>query len=684
MDEKIADRYGLLSDIPAGEAGRGDNLRFERIAGVLAEAAIHTSNTITIGVLGEWGAGKTNLMRLTQKKVDGEPEAVAVWFNSWQYEKEEHLIVPLVATIKRKLESDLKTKKWSKSLKQGAERVRDALRAVAYGFSIKGKVGIPLAAEAEINLSPKDMIERYQDLLDDTVLGRSLYFDAFERFEQCTKEGEAPRIVVFVDDLDRCFPGKALELLEHIKLVLNQQGFTFVLGVNEKAIQAAINVKAERTKDFPEDYLDKIIQVTVRVPKRQSSEMHQYISDLMDQSNVFPEDLKEDLISLIAEASGRNPRSVVRHLNRIIIMHRIGIVEDKEYNILQLTIHVATDEIRYERFRKALDYWIRPSGNEKAVTIGEYLADGLERHDGDYQSWLQNLRGPEPGKREDELGDATEAFTNNEPLFNVLKSPPGLEWLKDAQLRLSLSEMTVSTVGERKKEEKIEGEQGRWLNKEEAIREIESRMVEIEGGEFTMGDGEDGHPVNLSGFAIGAMPVTQAQYKAIVGTNPSHFDEPDRPVECVSWEDAKTFCETLTEMTGQAYRLPTEAEWEYACRAGSSAAYCFGDDAEPLGDYAWYADNSDRETHSVGLKKPNQWRLYDMHGNVWEWCQDWLGDYPTEPQTDPQGPKVGSLRVLRGGFWGTGPQFCRSAYRGGSSPDDRNDYIGVRLLRSHP
>ncbi|MBD3267838.1 AAA family ATPase, partial [bacterium] len=262
--------FALLGDIPAGEFNRQDDLKFTGTAKILAQAAVYTENTITIGVLGEWGSGKTSLMHLIEQEVDKQDNAVAVWFNSWQYEKEEHLIVPLVATIKKQLENDINRKKWKGNLRKGAEKVRDALRAIAYGFTAKGKVGIPLVGEAEVNLSPKDMIERYQDLLDDTVLGRSLYYNAFERFEECTSQGKAPRIVVFVDDLDRCSPENALALLEHIKLVLNQKGFTFVLGVNEKAIHAAINQKSKETKDSSVDYLDKIIQVTVRVPKRQS------------------------------------------------------------------------------------------------------------------------------------------------------------------------------------------------------------------------------------------------------------------------------------------------------------------------------------------------------------------------------------------------------------------------------
>ena len=155
-----------------------------------------------------------------------------------------------------------------------------------------------------------------------------------------------------------------------------------------------------------------------------------------------------------------------------------------------------------------------------------------------------------------------------------------------------------------------------------------------------------------------------------MGNNPSRFTgNSNRPVESVSWDDVQAFIEKLNAKEGGAmYRLPTEAEWEYAARAGSITAYSFGDDAKQLGEYAWYGDNSKGETHPVGQLKPNAWGLYDMHGNVWEWVQDWYGKYAAEAVMDPQGPSAGSARVGRGGGWSAGARFCRSAYRSSPPP----------------
>ena len=158
-----------------------------------------------------------------------------------------------------------------------------------------------------------------------------------------------------------------------------------------------------------------------------------------------------------------------------------------------------------------------------------------------------------------------------------------------------------------------------------------------------------------------------------------------RSVERVSWDNCKSFCEKF----GSGFRLPTEAEWEYASRAGSTTAYCFGDDGnswfnDDLRVYGWFEINGDGTTHQIGQKKPNDWGLYDMHGNVWEWCSDWCGNYTSDEVTDPTGAATGSKRVYRGGSWYSDAAFCRSANRDGIAPGSRNRHIGFRLAISAP
>jgi hypothetical protein len=181
------------------------------------------------------------------------------------------------------------------------------------------------------------------------------------------------------------------------------------------------------------------------------------------------------------------------------------------------------------------------------------------------------------------------------------------------------------------------------------------------------------------GFWLGVYPVTQAEWQKVMGSNPSRFKGDSRPVEQVSWGDCQEFCRKLSAREGRTYRLPTEAEWEYACRAGTTTTYCFGDGVVNLGEYAWYGGNSNDQTHSVGQKKANGWGLYDMHGNVYQWCQDWYGAYPQTDQVDPHGPSEGSDRVLRGGSWSDDPRYCRSAYRITFEPGGRNCFLSCRL-----
>ncbi len=249
------------------------------------------------------------------------------------------------------------------------------------------------------------------------------------------------------------------------------------------------------------------------------------------------------------------------------------------------------------------------------------------------------------------------------------------------------------------------------------------KLVRIEAGEFLMGTTKDqmdllirafsdrewyaqeqpSHSVRLSkAFYLAIHEVTQGQYQAVMGENPSHFrGSVDLPVETVYWFDAVQFCNELSrrekrtpfyrivkgdsiEVTvtgGNGYRLPTEAEWEYACRAKRSTLYPFGDDFGPLGEHAWYLGNSERKTHPVGQRLPNAWGLYDMLGNVWEWCADGFDKryYASSPPTDPPGTTRTSPRVNRGGCWYNRPEVCRPANRNESVPGGRDYSLGFRV-----
>jgi len=227
-------------------------------------------------------------------------------------------------------------------------------------------------------------------------------------------------------------------------------------------------------------------------------------------------------------------------------------------------------------------------------------------------------------------------------------------------------------------------------------------FVRISPGTFIMGSpetelgrGEDELPhevIITRGFFLQTTAVTQGQWKAVMGNNSSRFSPKgdDHPVESVSWYDCQKFIERLNSSGEHIYRLPTETEWEYACRAGKFFSCSEGEILELFCDHdpnldavGWYCGNSDRATHSVAQKKPNPWGLYDLHGNVLEWCQDWYGTYPATPQTDPTGPITGPGRVIRGGSWFSNAKSCRAAARFHWSPNAKSDFIGFRVVREN-
>ena len=246
--------------------------------------------------------------------------------------------------------------------------------------------------------------------------------------------------------------------------------------------------------------------------------------------------------------------------------------------------------------------------------------------------------------------------------------------------------------------------------KEYTVNGVAFKMIYVKGGTFTMGctseqggdcesDEKPSHSVTLSDYWIGETEVTQAFWKAVMGTEPTYnggwTDEYGRgssyPAYRVSWEEAVQFCNKLnSKVSGQLpsgwkFALPTEAQWEYAARGGNKESGNKYAGGNTIGEVAWYFDNSDFQTHPVKGKKPNALGLYDMSGNVWEWCSDWyLSDYySVSPSSNPQSPWLGLGRVLRGGSWSSRAERCRVSYRGNYSPGDRGSYIGFRLVLVH-
>ena len=261
-------------------------------------------------------------------------------------------------------------------------------------------------------------------------------------------------------------------------------------------------------------------------------------------------------------------------------------------------------------------------------------------------------------------------------------------WFMVAAIAVLMAGVATFTACDKDDDKKDNTEKKDPQGKDEQPINIE--MVTVQGGTFTMGgtseQGSDAdydenptHSVTLSSYQIGKYEVTQELWKEIMGTNPSHFTGNDnRPVENVRWDEVREFITKLNAKTGKEYRLPTEAEWEFAARGGNQSQGYKYSGSNTIGDVAWYWDNANETTHPIGKKSPNELGIYDMSGNVWEWCSDYSNSYSSSAQTNPKGPNSGGERVLRGGSWGDYAMECRVSNRH-SSPGYSTEFQGFRL-----
>lgn len=291
-----------------------------------------------------------------------------------------------------------------------------------------------------------------------------------------------------------------------------------------------------------------------------------------------------------------------------------------------------------------------------------------------------------------------------QPIFSNLEEldPEAVqkEEIEETDAKVALEKREDSSSGDREFPIEKERDEGTEEKPEDFLQSLASSFVPIPAGAFLMGSpahepgrnhDEVQHEITLTtGFYLQVTPVTCRQWITVMEFNPSLFPVKDdeSPIQGISWQDCQSFIRKLNDIQEYRYRLPTEAEWEYACRAGSTSAFCNGEITELLCGFdpnldsvGWYCGNSSRTIHPVGLKNPNGWGLYDMHGHLWEWCQDWYGEYSTSPRVDPRGADSGPGRVIRGGSWFSSAKNCRSACRFHWPPQSGGDFIGFRLVR---
>jgi hypothetical protein len=411
----------LIADQALGEAAQShhsDGLGFDAYARVLAQAALDTPGPFTIGVFGEWGTGKTSLMHLIQAALADEPNVVTVWFNAWRYEKEEHPIVPLVATIVRELES---YRPLSKKLRNSTTTLVRALRAVAYGFSAKSTVRIPGFAEVEASFVAKDMIDRDEKLTSDPLLDRSLYYGAFGALEKVRLENDI-RVVIIIDDLDRCFPDQAIRLLESIKLVLAQPGFIFVLGVARQVIEGYLHHRYSSEYGIAnfrgQLYLDKIVQLPFHIPPA-SGRMDDFCARILEDQPAEVSTQLAGILVTVAEALGGNPRAVIRFLNNILID-------------LAINSELA-DAAKMERI--PIDYFaISRCLEHRWPEVFEHLAMSTELAD-EVASWDLTIAASR-AERSGPDARVAASLISDKRLSDLLLSDRGKSWLRNSELRV--------------------------------------------------------------------------------------------------------------------------------------------------------------------------------------------------------------------------------------------------------
>lgn len=329
------DKLQLLTDNPLGIGNpiEYDGLDFDKYANVLGQVAIDTPGPFTIGVFGEWGTGKTSLLQMIKNDLElkdqGKHDIITVWFNAWKYENEEMPIIPLIATIVNEVEN---SKNFKEKLKDRSKTLLKGLKAVVYGLSLKTKINIPTIAEIEGSFTTKEVFERWDQEHANPILDKSIYYDAFKLLSNI-KLLTNTRIIVFIDDLDRCMPNKAIKLLESIKLVLSQKGFIYYLGVSRRVLEGYLEHKYANdfgiTNFKGQSYLDKIIQLPFSIPTHKDR-MVEFWEEIIKRLPQKDRRTFKELSQIIEFASGSIPRNVIRFINNLLVDRAIyrAIVSD--------------------------------------------------------------------------------------------------------------------------------------------------------------------------------------------------------------------------------------------------------------------------------------------------------------------------------------------------------------------
>ncbi len=711
----------ILNDKPA-ESLKDDALDFTPYVQALADIIMTGSTPLTIGVFGTWGSGKTSLMRMVKEQVEN-AGAVAGWFDAWKYDKEETLwrafLLSVLTAVRDSTQSGQPTEdldyletmlyraidlekaggvtidlaKLGGKLAQGAVQV--GLSFIPGGAAL-GKIIEELQKAGTANLTENalDAIQRERSKIHiEQVRFLEQFQDKFRALVQQHVMNNDGRLVIFVDDLDRCLPEKAIEVLEAIKLFVDAPGCIFVLGLDQEVIARGVEIRYheffKNDHKNPIDgakYIEKIIQLPFQIPPVERTDMQDFVGGL---SGDWPH---ADCPKVFAEGLGDNPRQIKRTVNVFLMLWSLA-----------------------EKRKKKLQGAIKPARLAKVValqTVAPVLYELLKEQPGllrDLERYY--LAEAAPADELPEGGKMTAAArkppeARPELPEDLLKLVSGLPAVRRI-LTVKHDDKKETTFGELSP---VELRQYFTLTKRaeapqsapiEAPRLLfEPQMVKVLAGKFLMGstkaqaeqaikDGADKnwvefeqpqHEVELSEYSIGKYPLTNREYQAFIGEtkykSPQGWDgenyppeKSDHPVVNVSWNDAQEYCKWLSEKTKKTYQLPTEAQWEKAARGVDGRIWSWGNNFGAKN--ANTAEMGLKDTSPVGQFSPQGDSPYgcaDIIGNVWEWCSDWFDEHEYKNRAgkivkDPQGPQKSNYRVLRGGAFFNLLRSARCALR---------------------
>lgn len=661
----------------------------------------------TFGIFGEWGSGKTSLMRMIENTLRDKhsDKIVPVWFNPWRYEKEKHLIIPFLKTIQHSLSRHIEANKSmpnkvKEKLNYWIKRVANAACAIAYG--LEGEFDLKLA---KLKLDASKAVEREEELnkrMTEETEYSSIYYNILGSLGEISEqEPRELRIAVFIDDLDRCLPEKAIEMFESIKLFLDIPGYIFFIGVDHKVVEKGVKVKykgyvidekvsGESKGDdkgeqglpiTPTDYLEKMIQLPIYLPPIEKSRVDSYIRTLIgEHKDLLP------YLDIIELGLKRNPRTYKRFINTLAFHKRLA----REKGLLEESNPAAdgsdtTGTKKEEPKKMKIELLVK-------WTLINFAFQDLVEAIKTRKLLLTEIQ-DFIGRMEKERAEI-ESKSLDEKSLSKMEVPDHIKrWVMDDKLKHILrKDITRGDTGFSKDNVDQYLQMGEFsfvaasTISPEAKRPPSTaigKMVRIPKGEFLYGDKKEKKNIEHD-YEIGSYPVTNGEYKEFLDENqghpiPEHWEKgtfpkgkETHPVVCVSFKDALKYCEWKTKkegLQGRQYRLPTEYEWEKAARGTDGRVYPWGDEFDKEKCNSSEAGINDTTSVDKYPEGVSPYGCYDMTGNVWEWVDSWID-------------KEEMYRVLRGGSWFHDWEFVRTLYRYGGAPSVPDCRIGFRVALS--